>query len=88
MPSGIIEELNLTLDKEEMTMLKSDWSVRAETVRLGGEYSLRITNAYGKVKEYPGITSDRERLDSLVNKINGMQVSELHIDDIIEDFLE
>ena len=76
------------MDKEEMTMLKSDWSVRAETVRLGGEYSLRITGADGHVKMYPGITSDLERLDSLAKKINDMQVSELHIDDIIEDFLE
>lgn len=36
---------------------------------------------------YRGLSRDREKVEALVRSINNGEVSRLHVDDIIEDFL-
>lgn len=67
--------------------LYADRSVKAKAFECDGEYSLEITFPDGAIKLYPRVTSDAEGIRLLAERINGGRVSEVHIDDIIEDFL-
>lgn len=42
----------------------------------------------GEILYYRELSRERERVERLVQLINGGEVSRLHIDEIIEDFLE
>ena len=50
-------------------------------------FGLIILCSGEKYKEYSDITKDYKALSDLKNKINRANVSPLHIDDIIEDFI-
>lgn len=53
-----------------------------------GWYSLRAYLGKEEYKLYKDLTEDIEKLKALSIRINGGKVSVLHIDDIIEDFLD
>lgn len=53
-----------------------------------GMYGVSVESIYASKKEYKYLTCDRERINSLADKINRLEVSPLHIEDIIDDFLE
>ena len=55
---------------------------------IGDGYSLSVRSRDGAEKIYNDLTRDRERIEQLAAKINKGQVSSLHIDDIVDDFLE
>lgn len=66
---------------------KTDWSVKVTVVECGGEYSLKVTKGDGTFKLYPRVTTDEDSIRLLAHRINTLDVSEVHIDDILEDFL-
>ena len=53
-----------------------------------GMFGISIENVYVSEIEYRYLTCDRERIIALADKINKLDVSPIHIDDIIDDFLE
>lgn len=62
--------------------------VHAETVcEPNGMFSIKITYGEGKSEIYKSLTGDTVSLSRFVNLINEGEVSPLHIDDLIEDFL-
>ncbi len=52
-----------------------------------GSFGLALYSSGKKYKEYSDITQDFEALLDFKNKINRANVSPLHIDDIIDDFI-
>ena len=52
-----------------------------------GLFSLEVTDAEGKKKVYEDLTGDFLALVHFTNMINEGNVSPLHIEDMIEDFL-
>ena len=53
----------------------------------GERYSLRVTDAEGNCKIYNDLTKDITALQRFANLINKGNVSPIHIDELIEDFL-
>ncbi|MBQ8409127.1 MAG: hypothetical protein IJY39_09730 [Clostridia bacterium] len=53
-----------------------------------GWYSLRTEMGTGERKLYRDLTQDRRKIEELCARINKGRVSPIHIDDIIEDFLD
>ena len=64
------------------------FSVKSEIIRREEKsFGLKIIYPCGRCREIINITDDAERLTALSELINSQDVSALHIDDIIEDFL-
>lgn len=62
--------------------------VKAETlISCNGILSLRIRDGEGREKIYRDITRDTEALKGFVHAINCGEVSDVHIDELVEDFL-
>ena len=53
-----------------------------------GMFGISIENVCISVTEYRYLTCNKEQIDALVDKINRLDVSPIHIEDIIDDFLE
>ena len=53
-----------------------------------GMFGISVESLCVSEKEYRYLTCDRESVFELVEKINKLNVSPLHIEDIIDDFLE
>lgn len=57
------------------------------TVCEDGSFGI-VVESVDKKTFYCGLSRDRNKVEQLVRLINDGEVSRLHIDDIIEDFLE
>jgi hypothetical protein len=69
-------------------MMKS-LDVKCKVIDCGnGMFGISVENVCVSEKEYRYLTRNRELVQSLADKINGLDVSPLHIEDIIDDFLE
>ena len=66
-----------------MTFFKVSCQV---TQNCNGEFGLAVITQDG-VREYSSLTCDFEKINKLSDSINHSDVSALHIDDIIEDFI-
>jgi hypothetical protein len=65
-----------------------DISMRCRVFDCGdGLLGLEMTFESGNRRVYKGLTSDEARLRELAQRIERLGVSELHADDIIEDFV-
>lgn len=53
-----------------------------------GMFGISIEKVSVSIKEYRYLTCNREALNALADKINRLDVSPVHVDDIIDDFLE
>lgn len=70
------------------------YGVREEIYELQGErrisYGIVVydsQNTYTVLESMADITTDRERLLSLVEKCNTLKLSPIHLKDIVEDFI-
>ena len=64
-------------------------NVKSEVIRCNEDsFGLRIIYPHGAKREIVNITNDESRMTALSDLINSHDVSELHVDDIIEDFLQ
>ena len=62
--------------------------VKAETlISCNGILSLKIRDGEGREKIYRDISRDTEALEGFVRAINCGKVSDIHIDELVEDFL-
>jgi hypothetical protein len=69
-------------------MMKS-LNVKCKVIDCGnGMFGIAVENVCVSEKEYRYLTCDKEAISSLAVKINNCDVSPLHIEDIIDDFLE
>ena len=62
--------------------------IKAEIlISCDGILSLKIYDGEGREKVYPDITCDVEALKDFAGAINRGDVSPIHIDELVEDFL-
>ena len=80
----------ITLAASGRTELKMEnQNIKCKVVDCGnGMFGISIESVCISVVEYRYLTCNKERIDSLVEKINRLEVSPIHIEDIIDDFLE
>lgn len=62
--------------------------ITVEVINTDVGYGLDVYSRGKRELTYRDITNDKARIDALAKTINSLQVSLLHINDIIEDFLE
>ena len=61
--------------------------IKAEALSCDGVLSLRIYDGKGGERIYRDITRDIQSLNRFVRTINRGNVSPIHIDELVEDFL-
>jgi hypothetical protein len=64
------------------------WVVTEIISTLGGGYGLVVRLNGEQVRRFEDVTWDYDRLQDLSQRINEGRVHPVHIDDVIEDFLD
>ena len=66
-------------------MLK--YQVKAEIIESGEALGLSLILSNGEKRVYEDVTTDAEAINAFADKINRGNVSEIHIEELIEDFI-
>lgn len=61
--------------------------VKAEIIKIGEVYGLSLILSNGERKIYEDVTTDAEGIKIFADRINRGNVSEIHIEELIEDFI-
>lgn len=73
-------------DKRLFCCITCNW-VEGDNGQLYIRYGLRFKKAAQTVRDFPDLTSDEKRIRKFALRLNRGRISELHIDDIVYDFI-
>ena len=61
--------------------------IKVSVISHGGAYGLKAELGGGEVRIYDEITFDEAAIELLADRINSLEVSAAHLDEILEDFI-
>ena len=65
----------------------SKYKIKVKMTNCGDAYGISITLPDGRIEVYSDVTQNRTAMQEFIEKVNRGNVSQVHIEELIEDFI-